>query len=274
VSDGAGEVVEVGAGVQSVKPGDRVTSCFMPAWLEGELTPEKQSSALGYLAEGVLAEYVVLPESGILSAPEHLSFQEAATLPCAALTAWNALTRGNVLPGKIILVQGTGGVSLFALQFAKLFGARVIALSSNDTKIKRLKDLGASLTINYRSTPDWQQLVMDYTNGKGVDHIIEVGGASTLDKSLAAIKYGGTISIIGHVGGDIAPVNLRDILRKDVILQGVYVGSRKMFEAMNAAISLHKLKPVLDKSFPFDQAKEAMQYLESGAHFGKVCITV
>lgn len=275
VSDGAGEVVEVGAGVKSVKLGDRVTSCFMPGWLEGELSPEKQSSALGYIVGGVLAEYVALPESGVMLCPAHLSFEEASTLPCAALTAWNALTRGgNILPGKTVLVQGTGGVSLFALQFAKLFGARVIALSSKDNKLQRLKELGASLTINYRSTPNWEQPVMEYTKGEGVDHIIEVGGASTLDKSLITIKYGGTISIIGHVSGDTVPVNLRHILRKDVTLQGIYVGSHKMFEAMNNAIALHKMKPVIDKTFPFEQAKEAMKYLESGAHFGKVCISI
>lgn len=274
ISDGAGEIVEVGDQVKFLKLGDRVTSCFMPGWDEGKLSAQKQNSALGYIADGVLAEYVALSEYGVISIPDHLSFEEASTLPCAALTAWNALMKGKILPGKTVLIQGTGGVSIFALQFAKLLGARVVALSGSDTKLQRLNELGACLAINYKTNPNWEKQVMDFTNGHGIDHIIEVGGADTLSKSLTVIKYEGTISIIGHVSGNTVAMNVVDVLRKGVILQGIYVGSREMFKDMNDAIALHKMKPIIDKSFPFEQAKAAMEYLESGAHFGKVCISM
>lgn len=274
VSDGAGEVVAIGEGVLSLKKGDRVASCFMPDWIEGELTPQNQKTALGYMVDGVLSEYVVFPEQGVVTVPDHLSYTEAATLPCAALTAWNALTRGRLSPGETVLIQGTGGVSIFALQFALLFGARVIVISSSETKLERLQDLGAALTINYKTKPDWETQVKEFTHGSGVNHIVEVGGADTLCKSLSAIKYGGRISIIGHVSGDTIAVNLRSILSKNIILQGIYVGSREMFKAMNSAISLHKLKPITDKVFEFGQVHEAMEYMEKGAHFGKICITI
>jgi NADPH:quinone reductase-like Zn-dependent oxidoreductase len=274
LSDGAGEVVAVGANVKHLKVTDRVNSCFMPKWIEGQLTPEKQNSALGYLNNGVLAEYVLFPEQGLVPLPAHLSYEEGATLPCAALTAWNALSRKKLLPGSTILIQGTGGVSLFSLQFAKLFGARVIALSSSEEKLERLKELGVCLTINYRTTSDWAKPIMDFTEGVGVDHIIEVGGSTTLSNSLSCIKYGGTISMIGQVTGDKAEIDLGNILAKDVTIQGIYVGSRRMFEEMNSAISLHQLKPIVDRSFPFEKARAAMEYLESGKHFGKVCIAI
>jgi NADPH:quinone reductase-like Zn-dependent oxidoreductase len=274
LSDGAGEVVAIGSNVKDVEVGDRITSCFMPEWIEGPLTAKKQMSALGYLNDGVLAEYSVFPEKGVIRCPGHLSYEEAAALPCAALTAWNALTRRKLLPGSTVLIQGTGGVSLFALQFAKLFGARVIGLSGSAEKIIRLKELGACLTINYRTTVDWARPIMEFTGGIGVDHIIEVGGSATLSNSLSCIRYGGTISIIGQVTGATVQIDLGSILAKDVTLQGIYVGSRKMFEEMNNAITLHKLKPVVDRSFPFEQARAAMEYLESAKHFGKVCITI
>ncbi len=274
LSDGAGEVVAIGTNVKDLKIGDRVISCFMPDWIEGQLTVKKQVSALGYLNNGVLAQYSLFSEKGVIRSPEHLSYEESSTLPCAALTAWNALTRRRLLPGSTILIQGTGGVSLFALQFAKLFGARVIALSGSGEKIRRLKELGACLTINYQTTVDWAKPIMDFTDGMGVDHIIEVGGSATLSNSLSCIKYGGTISIIGQVTGSTVQIDLGNILAKDVSLQGIYVGSREMFEEMNNAITLHKLKPMVDRAFPFEQARAAMEYLESGKHFGKVCITI
>ena len=273
-SDTAGKVVAIGSEVKLVSVGDKVTSCFMPDWLDGNLSMAKQNSALGYARDGVLAEYVILPAHGVITIPEHLSYEEASVLPCAALTAWHALSRGNILPGKTVLIQGTGGVAIFAFQFAKLFGANVIALSSNDEKLRRLEEMGASLGINYRTTPNWNEDVMKFTKGEGVDHIIDIGGADTLDKSLSVAKYGGSISIIGQVTGDKVALNIGHILGKDLNLQGVYVGSKQMFKAMNEAISLHKLKPVIDKSFPFEKAREALEYLESGNHFGKICINI
>lgn len=274
LSDGAGDIIALGDGVLNLSKGDRVASCFMPNWTEGELNSQKQKTALGYMVDGVLCEYVVFPERGVVGIPDHFSYQEGSTLPCAALTAWNALTLSGLSPGQTVLIQGTGGVSIFALQFALLFGARVIALSSSEYKLQRLQDLGASLAINYKTTPDWEKPVMEFTHGLGVNHVVEVGGAGTLSKSLFAIKYGGRISVIGHVSGDTVAVNLRSILSKNVILQGIYVGSREMFESMNSAISLHKLKPIIDKVFAFEQAREAMEYMERGVHFGKICISI
>jgi NADPH:quinone reductase-like Zn-dependent oxidoreductase len=272
-SDCAGEVKAIGEGVTRVKVGDRVTSIFMQTWLDGEVTESKAKSALGGAIGGVLAEQIVLNENGVVPIPEHLSFEEAATLPCAAVTAWHALiAEGAVKPGDTIVTLGSGGVSLFALQFSKLAGARVISTSSSDEKLARLRELGASEGINYKTTPDWDKRVRELT-GAGADHIIEVGGASTLPRSLKAVRMGGRISLIGNVagGGEVNPVPL---LMKNVRMQGIFVGSREMFEAMNRAITAHKLRPIVDRVFPFDQVKEAMRYMETGAHFGKICIKV
>lgn len=272
-SDGAGEVVAVGDGVTRVKVGDRVATIFMQTWLEGGFSADKSKSALGGAIDGVLAEYLTLHQDGVVHVPEHLSYEEAATLPCAAVTAWNALTtEGNFKAGDTVLVQGTGGVSLFALQFAKILGARVIATSSSDQKLEKLKQLGAADVINYKTIPDWDEKVWEITDGVGVDRVIEVGGAGTLNKSLRAVRYGGHISLIGVLSGLSADVSTVSILHKGIRLQGIYVGSREMFAAMNRAIALHGLKPIVDRVFPFEQAREALTYMESGAHFGKIVI--
>ena len=271
LSDGVGEVTAVGSGVTRVKVGDRVAGIFMQKWLEGEPSEAKGQSALAGSIPGLLAEYAVLHEDGVVHVPQHLSDDEAATLPCAAVTAWHALvSAGGVKAGDVVLVQGTGGVSLFALQFAKLLGARVIATSSSDAKLARAKELGAADGINYKTTPEWGQRALELS-GKGVDHIVEVGGAGTLTESLRAIRMGGRISLIGVLSGA-GQVNPIPILMKNVCVQGIYVGSRAMFEAMNRAISLHRVKPVVDRVFPFEQVREALRHMESGAHFGKIVI--
>ena len=273
LSDGAGEVAEVGAGVTRVKPGDRVAGAFMPKWVGGELTEAKAKSALGGGAPGVLAEYVVLDEEGVVPVPAHLSDEEAATLPCAAVTAWHALvTEGHVKAGDVVLVQGTGGVSLFALQFAVVSGARVIATSSSDDKLRRVRELGASDGINYKTTPDWDKRALELTGDAGVDHVVEVGGAGTLGRSLKAVRMGGRVSMIGVLTGGSAEVTVLPILMKGTRVQGIYVGSREMFEAMNRAIALHQLRPVVDRVFPFAEAAEALRYLETGTHFGKIVL--
>jgi len=274
LSDGAGEVVEVGSGVTRFQVGDRVAGCFFSRWDGGTIDDRAVKSAMGGAVDGVLAEQVVLPESGLVKFPDHLSFEEAATLPCAALTAWHALMEGGGLKaGESTLIQGTGGVSLFALQFARIAGARVIATSSSDAKLARVRDLGASDGINYKTTTDWDVATRNLTEGLGVDHVVEVGGAGTLPRSIKAVRLGGHIALIGVLtgGGDFDPM---PILMRNIRLQGLYVGSRAMFESMNRAISLHKLKPVIDRVFPFDQAIEAYRHLESGQHFGKVVIQV
>ena len=271
-SDSAGEVVEVGEGVTRANPGDRVAGIYMQTWISGELNESKAKSALGGAIDGVLAEYVLFHQDGLVHIPEHLSYEEAATLPCAAVTAWNGLiTSGGLKLGDTVLVMGTGGVSIFALQFARNAGARVIATSSSDEKLERVKQLGASDGINYKSVPDWDKKVWELTKKVGVDHVVEVGGAGTLAKSLRAVRMGGHISLIGVLSGA-GEANPLPAVMKNIRIQGIYVGSRDMFEAMNIAISLHQLHPVIDRVFPFEEAKEAFLYMESGAHFGKVVI--
>jgi NADPH:quinone reductase-like Zn-dependent oxidoreductase len=272
-SDCAGEVVEVGPGVKRVKTGDRVAGLFMPGWIEGPVDEAKARTALGAQEPGVLAEKVAFPEAALVPIPEHLSMEEAATLPCAALTAWHALIeKGQVRSGDTVLVLGSGGVSVFALQFAKMAGARVIATSSSDAKLERLRELGADETINYKTTPDWEEAVRKKTGG-GVDHVIEVGGAGTFNKSLRAVRMGGRVSLIGALAAG-SDVNLTLALMKSVTVQGIFVGSREMFERMNRAISLHAMHPVVDHVFPLEQAAEALRYMESGQHFGKICINM
>jgi NADPH:quinone reductase-like Zn-dependent oxidoreductase len=272
-SDGVGEVVGTGDGVSRVKAGDRVAGSFMQNWLDGELTDAKARTSLGGGGEGMLAEYVVLSEEGVVPVPAHLTDEEAATLPCAAVTAWNALVpSGHVKAGDTLLAQGTGGVSLFALQFARLNGARILITSSRDDKLARALQLGASDGINYKKTPEWEERVRELTNGVGVDHVVEVGGAGTLGKSLRAVRTGGHIALIGVLTGNSGQVNPVPVLMKGVRLQGIYVGSRAMFEAMNRAIALHQLRPVVDRVFPFAEVREAFRYMESGAHFGKICV--
>jgi NADPH:quinone reductase-like Zn-dependent oxidoreductase len=272
LSDGAGEVVATGPGVTRVSTGDRVAGIFMQKWISGPVDDEKAGSAMGGAINGMLAERVCLNAEGLTRFPEHLSFEEAATLSCAAVTAWNALFRsGGLRPGESVLVQGTGGVSIFALQFAKMAGARVIATSSSDAKLERLKLMGADHLINYKATPEWDKAVRELTGGVGADHIVEVGGAGTLPHSIRAIRRGGHIALIGVLtgGGEIDP---RPILMKAIRLQGIYVGSREMFEEMDRAIVQSGLRPVIDRVFGFEEIAAAMKHMESGAHFGKVCV--
>lgn len=272
-SDGAGEVVAVGGGVTRFKAGDRVAGIFMQNWLGGELTAARTKGALGGDIDGVLAEQVVLPEDGLVKVPEHLGFEEAATLPCAAVTAWNALIeQGRIRAGDTVLLQGTGGVSIFALQLAKMAGARAIITSSSDEKLARAKKLGADELINYKTTPDWDKRARELTGGAGVDHVVEVGGAGTLNRSFRAARVGGTISMIGVLAGAAGPVETVHILMRGLRVQGIYVGSRDMFLAMNRAIETAKMKPVIDRVFPFEQAADALRLMESGGHFGKIVI--
>ncbi len=273
LSDGAGEVVEVGAGVTRVKAGDRVASCFFQRWPGGEAGPDTQASALGGSLDGMLAEYAVLEEDGLVKVPGHLSLEEAATLPCAALTAWHALVEhGHIVAGQTVLVQGTGGVSIFALQLARLMGAQGIATSSSDDKLERAKRLGATHGINYKRNADWDKAALELTGGRGVDQVVEVGGAGTFVRSLGAIRTGGKISLIGVLSGA-ADINPLLILSKRANVQGISVGSTQMFEAMNRAISAAGLRPVIDKVFGFDDAPAAYRHLQSAAHFGKVVIS-
>jgi NADPH:quinone reductase-like Zn-dependent oxidoreductase len=274
LSDGAGEIVDLGEGVTRFKKGDRVNGIFMQTWLAGECDQAKVKSALGGAIDGVLATYRIFQENGLVKLPDHLSFEEGATLPCAAVTAWHALFHHSALkPGNTVLLQGTGGVSIFALQFAKLTGATVIITSSSDEKLARAKQLGADHLINYKNEPEWQKKAIEITAGRGVDYIVEVGGAGTLAKSLQAVRIAGTIALIGVLAGS-GEINPTPILAKNIRIQGIYVGSRSMFEAMNAAIISNKLHPIIDRTFPFSQAKEAFTYMESAVHFGKIVITI
>ncbi len=275
LSDGAGEVVSVGAGVTRVKPGDRVAPTFFPAWTDGPSTPEKVGKALGGGADGVLAEYVAVDAEGLAHLPEHLSFEECATLPCAALTAWHALvSEGHLQAGQTVLALGTGGVSIFALQLSRMLGARVLITSSHDEKLEHARRLGADGTINYKKHPNWEEKILELTGGQGVDHVIEVGGEHTLPKSIRATKPGGHLHLIGRLSG--APGTPDSTLAepKKLHLHPIRVGSRAMFEDMNRAIAQHRMKPVIDRVFPFEQAREALRYLQEGAHFGKVVIAV
>jgi NADPH:quinone reductase-like Zn-dependent oxidoreductase len=275
LSDGAGEVAAIGDGVTRVKVGDRVAGIFMQTWLAGEPTEDDAKSALGGAIDGVLAEFVVFHEQGLVHLPDHLSFEEGSTLPCAAVTAWNALfASGSVKAGDTVLVQGTGGVSLFALQFSKVAGARVIATSSSDVKLERALNIGAAAGINYKATPDWGDRARELSGGRGVDNVVEVGGAGTLSQSLRAVRIAGQVSLIGVLTGGSGEVNTAHILMKSVRVQGIFVGSRAMFEAMNRAIGAHELHPVIDRVFPIEETPDAYRYMESGAHFGKIVIRV
>jgi len=273
-SDCGAEVVEVGEEVTRFKVGDRVTPLYTQGWHDGYPTPEQRTKrTLGAPLSGVLQDYVVVPAEDAVSIPSNLSDAEAATLPIAALTAWSTLQEGGIKTGDTVLVQGTGGVALFALQFAKIMGARVVALSSSDEKLGRAKQLGADVGINYRVTPGWGLAVKEATGGRGVDIIVETAGA-TMEQSLAAVAFGGFIGIVGFVAGMKAEIPLRSIIGPMIRIQGIAVGSRARFEAMNRAIALHKLKPVVDSTFPLEKAAEAFRHMEQGKHFGKVVISI
>lgn len=274
-SDGAGEVVEVGEGVARVKPGERVVGIFMQNWIEGPLTTDKSRHALGGDVDGMLAEYVVLHQNGVVTFPEHLSYAEAATLPCAAVTAWQALVHAAaVKAGDTVLIQGTGGVSIFALQFARLLGARVLGTSSSDEKIHKAKALGLDAGVNYRKQPDWAAWAHEQTEGIGVDAVVEVGGAGTFNESLKAVRPCGTVTQIGVLTGTSEPISVVPILHKQIRIQGIYVGSRAMFDEMNKAIRHAKLRPIIEGQFAFTQAREAMEYMADGSHFGKIVVRV
>jgi len=272
--DGAGEVCAIGPDVMQFKLGDRVAGTFFQTWTGGRIPANAGRNSLGGQLDGMLAEYVALPQDGAIRVPDHLSFAEAATLPCAALTAWNALIEtGHLKAGETVALIGTGGVSCFALQLAKLHGAFVLLTSGSDAKLERAKALGADVRINYRTTPEWDQEVLRATDGLGVDHVVEVGGAGTLERSMNAVRAGGSIYVIGALAGA-GQINPRTINRKSITLRGIHVGSREMFAAMNRAVSLAKLRPVIDRVFPFGDAKQAYAYHASGGHFGKIVIEV
>ena len=275
LSDGAGEVIEVGPEVLRVKVGDRIAGCFFQRWQGGEPGPHVHASALGGGTDGMLAEYVVLEEDGVVKIPGHLSFEEAASLPCAGVTAWNAIVEhAGLIAGQTLLVQGTGGVSILGLQLARAMGIIVIVTSSSDEKLKRAKALGAAFGINYKTTPDWSKAALEFTGGEGVDQVIDVGGAATLGPSLDAIRRGGKVSIIGVLTGPPAQINAARIFAKRANVQGISVGSTQMFEAMNGAIAANTIKPAIDRVFGFDEAKAAYHHLAAAGHFGKVVIRV
>jgi NADPH:quinone reductase-like Zn-dependent oxidoreductase len=274
LSDGAGEVISVGSHVKRFKQGDKVAGTFFQTWPDGAM--QYSRPAMGGSTNGMLSEMVALHEDGVVLLPEGYSFEEGATLPCAAVTAWHALmaTRNPLKPGQTVLCLGTGGVSIFALQFAKAAGARVIITSSSDDKLARAKTLGADDGVNYKQFPDWEKKVAELTNKRGVEHIIEVGGPGTLVKSYKAVAPEGQISLIGVVAGNKGDTNPLSMMMKGANLQGIYVGTTKMFEDMTRAINQSKIKPVIDRTFPFDEAPEAYRQLPTGQHFGKLVITI
>lgn len=274
-SDCCGEVVALGAEADRFWVGDRVAPIFFQRWTTGPFTREAAGSGLGGALDGVLAEYVCLPETGLVHVPAHLSLAEAATLPCAALTAWNALfTRGHLIPGQTVLVLGSGGVSVFVLQFARAAGADVIATTGSDAKMERLASLGARTCINYRRSPAWDEAVLEATDGRGVDHVIEVGGPTTLERSIRALAYGGHVALIGGAAGYHGACDPMGLTLKNAQVSCLFVGSRDHFEAMNRALAIWALHPVIDSTFAFDEVPVAYAYLKSGAHVGKVVIEI
>jgi NADPH:quinone reductase-like Zn-dependent oxidoreductase len=273
LSDGCGVVEEVGGEVSRFKPGDRVAPCFFQTWVDGPPSKEKFSAALGGGIDGVLREYAVFRETGLVAAPESLSDVEVAALPCAAVTAWHALfEHTSMAPGESVLIQGTGGVSTFALLFAKAAGLRTIVTSGSEEKIARVRTLGATHTINYREQPHWEEQARKLTGGRGVENVIEVGGSDTLHKSFRAVRTGGAVSIIGVLSGRDTGPGPGPILANSLRVQGIYVGSRAMFERMNQAISFHDMKPVIDRVFAWTDYADALRYMESQQHFGKICL--
>lgn len=275
ISDGTGEVVAVGDRVTRVQLGDRVCPLCMQNWIAGPPNQKRLSGSLGGPLDGVMAEFRVFPEDGVSRIPEQLSDLEAATLPCAALTAWSAIvTEGRITAGDTVLVQGTGGVALFALQFARLCGARVFVISGSDVKLERARKLGADAGLNYNTQPEWYRTVREWSGSEGVDHIVELGGPATLPQSLRAIRPGGTLSMIGVLSGPTVEAQLGLIVTRQVRLQGITVGSRDGFEAMTRAIAQHALRPILDRTFGFEELRPAFDHLASGTHFGKITLSL
>jgi len=275
LSDGAGEVVAIGPDVVRFKVGDRVAGNFFQRWPGGEPAADAHASALGGGIDGMLADYALLEEDGVVKIPPHLSLEEGATLPCAAVTVWNAMMEhAKLKAGDTILLQGTGGVSVFGLQFAHALGIRAIITSSSDEKLKRAKALGAALGINYKTTPEWDKAAVEFTGGAGVDHVVEVGGAATLTRSFHAIRAGGKITLIGGLSGGATELNPGLIFSRRANVQGISVGSTQMFQAMNRAVEVNAIKPVIDKVFRFAETQAAYKHMASGAHFGKIVIAV
>lgn len=274
-SDGAGVVKAVGEGVTRVKPGDRVCGSFMQNWIDGRPTQDKIRGALGGDIDGMLAEEVVLHEQGLVKIPDYLSIEEASTLPCAALTAWNALVNAaHLTSGETVLIQGTGGVSIFALQFAKAMGAHVLGTSGSYEKLERARKLGLDAGHNYRTQPEWAKWVIEHTNGQGADVIVEVGGAGTFSQSLAAVRIGGTVAQIGVLSQSTEPLHIPLILHKQVHIQGIYVGSRTQFEDMNRALEQNRIQPVIDNIYAFHDLPAALRHMQSATHFGKIVVRV
>jgi NADPH:quinone reductase-like Zn-dependent oxidoreductase len=268
-----GVVTDVGPGVRRVAVGDRVCPTYFQRWVSGEPDLERLTQSLGGPIDGTMTDYMCLSEEGVSKVPAHLSDVEAATLPCAALTAWSALvTCSGTRPGDRVLVQGCGGVALFAVAFAKMLGAHVTVISSSDERIERVRSLGADAAVNYRTTPEWAKATRDITGGRGYDLILELGGEKTLPQSLRCIRPGGTVAMIGILSGSAMATSLGLVITRQVRLQGVTVGHRDGFEAMLRAIEQHRLKPVVDRVFAFEELKDAMAYLQSGVQFGKVCL--
>ncbi|MGH7090055.1 MAG: zinc-dependent alcohol dehydrogenase family protein [Stellaceae bacterium] len=274
LSDGAGEVVETGSAVTHVKAGDRVCGIFFQRWITGPVRPDIQDAALGGTADGMLTEFALLDGEGVVPVPAHLTDEEAACLPCAGVTAWNGLVEasGGVKPGDAVLLLGTGGVSIFGLQFARLAGARAIVVSTDDEKMRRARELGAAETLNAKSVPDWQDKVRAATQGRGVDHVLDVTGGETTAKALLSLRLGGHIAIIGARSGPGGELDRRQILQRGLKISGINVGSRAMFEAMNRAIAANGIRPVVDRTFPFRDAVAAYREFATGRHFGKVVI--
>jgi NADPH:quinone reductase-like Zn-dependent oxidoreductase len=277
LSDGAGEVVAVGSDVKRFKVGDRVVSSFFYGWVDGEQTAARSATALGGGAvDGMLADRVALPEEGVLATPSFMTDAEAATLPCAAVTAWHALYEGEdpLRPGQTVLLEGTGGVSIAALQIAKMGGARVVITSSSDGKLARARELGADETINYRTNPEWQDAVRKWTGGRGVDHVVEVGGKDTLGRALQALRYRGQLHLIGGVSGFATDLPLGAMAANNARVRRIYVGSVAMFESMNRAFEAHRVRPVVDRTFPFAEARAAFEHMKGASHFGKIVIAI
>lgn len=270
LSDGAGEIVAVGEGVRRVAVGDRVTATYFPRWRDGQIQPDQGMDQFGCTRDGMLTEFVRVDEQALVKIPSHLSFEEAATLPCAAVTAWNALNGPRrLLPGENVLTIGTGGVALFALQFAKLYGARTIAITSNEKKASLLKKLGADAVVDYNKNPGWHLVVRELTGGQGIDHVVETGTIETLPKSLATCAWNAQVTLVLALAGGTVDVTA---LRGLVTARRIFVGSRTSFEAMNAAIAHHRLRPVIDRVFPLVEARAAYQHFAAKRHVGKVVI--
>lgn len=275
IADAAGEIVAIGPGVENVREGDRICTHYVSAWQDGPFRAEYLKQTLGLPGPGVAAELVALPVGAVIAPPAEFDFAQAATLPIAALTAWSALvTEANLLPGQTVLTLGTGGVSIFALQIAKAHGARVIITSSSDEKLRRAAQLGADATINYRTHENWDAEVIRLTDGLGADVTVETAGIATLERSLKATRAGGMITYMGALTGLTGPINTGMIMMKRQRFCGILVDSHAAFEQMNVFLAKHRIQPVIDRRFPFDQLPEALRYLESGAHFGKVIVEV